>query len=311
MLFVAGLVGVSLALAGPAPAGALGGIGVGGGVVNLPGQVLGGVNRTTGGLRNDLGNTVQSVTRDAVGRPPVARLFERDTNGARVLRHAVLVLAPTEQDLVIARKLNFDVSRSDNLASLGLSVVQLRAPGDMDSTSALAALRKADPSATFDYDHIYDPSGGVSASTNSSETAPPNPVAPRGTRLGMIDGGIAQHHRVFSDASLVTKNVAGEGDGPLTAHGTAIASMLVGTADDFQGYVAGAKLFAADVYGGEPSGGGAIEIRSERAHLVFELRECADVMNAMLFVERACRLGPDDLAARDRDGPADFEVGSW
>ena len=257
-LFLACFAALSLAFGDPAPAGALGGIG--GSVVNLPGQVLGGVNRTTGGLRDDLGNTVQAVTRDTVGRPPLVRLFERDTNGARVLRRTVLVLGPTEQDLAVARKLNFDVARSYNLASLGLSVVQLRASSDMDSTSALATLRMADPSATFDYDHIYDPSGSGSASPNTSGMAPPNTVAPSGARLGMIDGGIARHHRVFSDASLVTKNVAGESDGPPTAHGTAIASLLVGRGDDFQGYVVGAKLFAADVYGGQPAGGGAIEI---------------------------------------------------
>src|SRR5882724_9353065 len=146
------LAALSLVVIAPAAAGALGGIGVGGvtnlpGQVNVPGQVLGGVNRTTNGLRNDLGSTVQSVARDTVGRPPTPRLFERDTNGARVLRRTVLVLAPTEQDLAIAKQLNFQVSRNDNLASLGLRVVQLRAPSEMDSTAALAALRKADPSA--------------------------------------------------------------------------------------------------------------------------------------------------------------------
>jgi len=262
LLRMACLATLSLAFAGPAAAGALGGIGVGG-VTNLPGQVLGGVNRTTGGLRNELGNTVQSVARDTVGRPADARLFERDSNGARVLRHTVLLLAPSPQDLAIAKQLNFEISRSDNLPSLGLDVVQLRAPSDMDSTTALATLRKADPSATFDYDHIYDPSGGASVSTNSAagpSIAEHGAVLPREARVGMIDGGIARQHGAFAAAALTTKNVAADGNSPPTAHGTAIASLLVGQEGDFQGYLMGARLFAADVYGGQSSGGGALEI---------------------------------------------------
>jgi len=262
LLRMACLATLSLPFVDPAAAGALGGIGVGG-VTNLPGQVLGGVNRTTGGLRNELGNTVQTVARDTVGRPADARLFERDGSGARVLRLTVLLLAPGLQDLAIAKQLNFEVSRSDHLSSLGLDVVQLRAPSDMNSTTALAVLRKADPSATFDYDHIYDPSGGASVSANSAvgpSTLERDAVLPRDARAGMIDGGIARHHGAFAAAALTTKNVAVDGDSPPTAHGTAIASLLVGREGDFEGYVAGAKLFAADVYGGQPSGGGALEI---------------------------------------------------
>ena len=262
LLRMACLATLSLPFVGPAAAGALGGIGAGG-VTNLPGQVLSGVNRTTGGLRNELGNTVQTVARDTVGRPADARLFERDASGARVLRRTVLLLAPGLQDLAIAKQLNFEVSRSDHLSSLGLDVVQLRAPSDMNSTTALAVLRKVDPSATFDYDHIYDPSGGASVSANSAvgpSTLERDAVLPRDARAGMIDGGIARHHGAFATAALTTKNIAADGDSPPTAHGTAIASLLVGHEGDFEGYVAGAKLFAADVYGGQPSGGGALEI---------------------------------------------------
>jgi subtilisin family serine protease len=104
----------------------------------------------------------------------------------------------------------------------------------------------------------YDPSGEVSAGIANGVAA--NAVAVRDARIGMIDGGIARRHPVFADASLTLKNVAGEGDGPPTPHGTAISSLLVGHDDEFRGYAPGAKLFAADVYGGQPGGGSAIEI---------------------------------------------------
>jgi hypothetical protein len=221
--------------------------------------VIGGVGQTTGGLRGDLGSTVRTVERDVAGRPIVPRIFERDPNGARVLRRTVIALAPTEQDLQAARRLNFDVVRSETLGSLGFTLVQLRAPADKDLASALDALRSADPAGQFDYDHIYDPSGEVALKA-ASQSATPQPVAVRDARIGMIDGGVARRHPVFADATLSLKNVAGGSDAPPTPHGTAVASLLVGSDDEFHGYAPGAKLFAADVYGGQPGGGGVIEI---------------------------------------------------
>src|SRR5512135_1420174 len=243
-----------LLLFGPAAAGPLGGI------VNLPGQVLGGAGQTTRGLRDDLDTTVRNVERDVAGRPLVARTFDRDANGARVLRRTIIALAPTEQDLAAAKELRFEVVRTDNLTSLGLSVVQLRVPSDLDLIVALSSLRRADPAGQFDYDHIYDPSGDLSLQHCGQTDTGRQTFSDRAARIGMIDGGIARRHPAFLEAVIAIRNVAGAGDGPPTPHGTAIASLLVGHDGDFRGYAAGASLYAADVYGGQAGGGGALEI---------------------------------------------------
>src|SRR6516162_4859593 len=47
--------------------------------------------------------------------------------------------------------------------------------------------------------------------------------------------------------------------------------------------------------------GGPIDVRGKICHLVFELREGADVMDAALLVERRYRFGPHHLAARGAD----------
>jgi hypothetical protein len=44
-----------------------------------------------------------------------------------------------------------------------------------------------------------------------------------------------------------------------------------------------------------------IEFNRERAHLVFELRERADVMHPALFIQRRDRLGPGNFAPRCTD----------
>jgi subtilisin family serine protease len=79
-------------------------------------------------------------------------------------------------------------------------------------------------------------------------------------RIGMIDGGVEAHHGVFSAARILGMNFTGTGNAPASAHGTAIASLLVGAGKDFSGYAPGATLYAADVFGGDPNGGSAAQI---------------------------------------------------
>jgi subtilisin family serine protease len=76
----------------------------------------------------------------------------------------------------------------------------------------------------------------------------------------MIDGGVEAHHSALATARIVTQNFAGAGPAPASAHGTAIASLLAGHDKTFSGYLPGATLYVADVFGGEPTGGSAAEI---------------------------------------------------
>lgn len=78
----------------------------------------------------------------------------------------------------------------------------------------------------------------------------------------MIDGGVEKRHPALSDAAITRKVFAGRANAPASQHGTAIASLLVGQADGFTGYVPGATLYAADVFGGASDGGSAAEIAS-------------------------------------------------
>src|SRR5579871_4688939 len=88
-----------------------------GGIVGLPGQVLGGVGQTTGQIGGDLNTTLGAMQRDLVGRPNAVRTFDRDPNGARVLRRTVIAIAPSQSDLSVAKQLNFEVVRSYDLSS--------------------------------------------------------------------------------------------------------------------------------------------------------------------------------------------------
>lgn len=241
-----------------------GGLGSGlGGALGAPGTgilqgTIGPLTRTTTGLTQSVGNDLDAIGRDAVGRPLQAPRPARDPLGAPIVKNQVVAIAPSEQSLEIARRLNFEVVRQDNLEGLGLNSVTLQVPDGMSEANALAALRSADPAGSYDYDHIYNPSGShVGALAAATEILPMDANA---VRVGMIDGGINAHHAALTDQDIVAQNFAGSGNSPATQHGTAIASLLVGHDGTFTGYLPGAKLYAADVFGGAADGGSAVDI---------------------------------------------------
>ncbi len=216
------------------------------------GIVPGVLNTATGTIDSTLG-----VVRDTVGRPQRMVRFDRDLKGFKVLRQTVLALSPSEQSLSTAKGLSFQIVRRQDIASLGLTIVQLRAPENMDATEALSILRRADPFGTYDYDHIYNPSGEAQTAASWSPAQPASQSNTR-IRIGMIDGGIDRHNGDFAGATIFAKNFASDKSSVPTEHGTAVASLLIGR--DEQGTLPSSELYAADVYGGEASGGAADDI---------------------------------------------------
>ena len=232
--------------AGGLPAAAGSAPGLLGPAANAPGQIV--------------RETVQAAT-DAVGRPSGAPILAanlaRDEHGALIVRAEVLALGPDDASMRITQRLGFTVVRRDSLGALGLATATLRAPEGMSAVDALVALRRADPRGTYDYAHVYNPSGGANVAASTVAFSPVNPAAGTGLRVGMIDGGIEVHHPAFRTASLVTEAFAQNASAHGTIHGTAVASLLIGHERGFSGYLPGATLYAADVFAGAPDGGSA------------------------------------------------------
>lgn len=277
----------------------------GGGILQAP---LGTVNRTTGALGRDVTGAVDTVARDLVGRPLQVRSPARDPQGNAIVRNTILAIAPAAQDLAVARHLNFTVLRQDELGNLGLTTATLAIPDGMREEDALAALRAADPTGTYDYDHVYNPSGDgtVTGPASSRSSLPVDAI-----RIGMIDGGVEKRHPALVDDTIVVRAFAGQGDAPVTLHGTAIASLLVGKDGSFSGYLPGAKLFAADVFGGAPDGGSALDIARALDWLVQNRVPVTNISlagppNALLAaaVKAFVTSGHALVAAVGNDGPA-------
>jgi hypothetical protein len=133
--------------------------------------------------------------------------------------------------------------------------VQIAVPGSMNARAALKLLRRVAPQIEADFDHLYEPAGGALL-------PPPGALASsggiaNGRVLGMIDGGVASHPSL-AGAAIEQNGFAGPPQP--TGHGTAVASLLVGNQGPFRGAATGARLYVADVYGGNRAAGSATAI---------------------------------------------------
>jgi hypothetical protein len=236
-------------------------------------------------------------------------VLDIDQQGNPIIRNEVLALAPSAQAMAQAQRLNFAVLRNNPIGPLGRLVV-FAAPAGLNATQALNALRRADPNGTYELNHVYR--------TSSQAIAP---VARTGRRqastasggshiaIGLVDGGVERTHSDLRAAKIISANFAGSGEGPASEHGTAIASLLVGSG--VTGALPGATLYAADVYGGKPHGGAADAIirglvwTAERGATVINV-SLVGPANAMLerTVKTLSAKGHVIVAAVGNDGPA-------
>lgn len=306
----------ALALAGPAYA-QLGGLGgpVGGITNQLPHRAVGELPAPERLVEPFDRATARELSRDAVAalsgarRLAVERLIrehpeavEADDGGAPVVRGRVLALSPDPQALAAARRAGFTVGARISAPELGLESVTLIAPPAVSAAAALRQLRALDPQGRYDFDHLYQESGGA-----FGDAGAPAAKAPTGVRVGLVDGSVAPG----LGGVKLTQRAFAPGGAKVTPHATAVASLLAGADGPFRGVVPGAEVLVADVYGPTPAGGSAAAIAEGLAWLA---RNRVGVINISLvgppnlvlaaavrgLVERGVLL----VAAVGNDGPA-------
>src|SRR5258708_2840433 len=179
------------------------------------------------------------------------RTVARDPRGNPIVRDELLALSPSAQAIEAAQANGFKVAREHTTGDLDIHLVVLQVPPSMNTVKALRQLRMADPSGTYDFNHIYTGVGTVSTAASgdtpvvsrdthvvsgdtpvaSSPTPAPQVIGAGPSdqplpRVGLIDSGIDSSHPVFHDALIHPWGCGGRVLG--TSHGTAGASSLVG-----------------------------------------------------------------------------------
>ncbi len=273
------------------------------------GAVTGAVGDTLNGVTGTLNGVLDPAGLDVAGRPANPTLFEVDPNGARVVRGVVIAIALSDRARAAADTMGLEVARTETLDPLDIEITRFRLPAELATEQVLAKLRAADPDGAFDYEHIYDPAGR--SATGASQASLPH-LARSDTMIGMIDAGVDRDHPALANADIVVKaTTEARGASRATAHGTAVASLLVGDDRTFQGALPGATLYAADAFAGSPTGGSAADIARAIAWLagkdvpVINI-SIAGPKNALLeaAVRSAIARGHVIVAPVGNDGPA-------
>lgn len=237
------------------------------------------------------------------------RELEADPKGEPIVRAEITAVAPSDSSLDIARREGFSIARDTVLPSLDVRVVILSPPRNVSTSRALTRLRRADPSGSYDFNHIYIESGIA-----VDDTA--RPTASQGTgenhshiKIGLIDTGIDRTHSSFH-ATTITQSGCNSKSVP-AAHGTAVASLLVGHASRYVGAAPDAALYSVDVYCGKPTGGSIEEIATAFSWLVEQRVPVINVSlvgppNVLLetIVANVLARGHIVVAAVGNDGPA-------
>ncbi len=304
--------------------------------VQLPVDVNGRVGNLTGLDQRPLAELRRLRVRELIRAN--RDVLESDPRGEPVVRAEVTAFSPSDPAIERARSAGFSVTRERALPGLNARIVVLVTPRGLSTRRALARLRALDPEGAYDFNHIYlnsgatsmnaaaaaatepangtSPSGGTGAAggTHTSGTTDPGSVleAPGtrpGLRVGLIDSGVDTGHPVFGNVAIHQYGCAGK---PVpSAHGTAVASLIAGKSDKFQGAAPGAELFAADVYCGMATGGAVDAVADAIGWLA---RERVAVVNISLvgprnvILENVVRVviarGYVIVAAVGNDGPA-------
>ncbi len=233
--------------------------------------------------------------------------LEADPQGWPVVSGEIVAVGLSRAARAEADRLGYGRVREEILVELNLTVLVLSPPRGQRLSRAVERLAELDPEAEIDFNHVHVPAGTVSGIATSG-SAPLSRVQARAARLGLIDTGVAAHP-TLSGTRVVQRGFAGAVRP--AAHGTAVASLLVGRTVGFAGAAPGAELRVADVYGGQPTGGSSTALARALAWMA---GENVEVINVSLVgprnpvvaraVAQVRAKGIPLVAAVGNDGPA-------
>jgi len=189
-----------------------------------------------------------------------------EINGERIFSRDWLVLASPGALADLTRQ-GYDVVDENALPSLGFTFARVIAPASynptQDSGELLAALSTSELS--VDFNHIYaianagasgtPPPGQSKRRTIEPASALPLPTTRPGRALGIVDSSVKTDHSLLRHADIRQKFFLTANQRQDWAHGTAVASILVGKGDNYKGLLPNATVYSASVFFVHPQEG--------------------------------------------------------
>ncbi|MEP4891311.1 MAG: S8 family serine peptidase [Aliiglaciecola sp.] len=185
-----------------------------------------------------------------LGKPIFVEVETED--GWRAIQNQWVVLAnpQTKQNLLA---LGAFINAETNYSGLGLSLLRFTVPESLDSKQALAKHLPEQTLGTLDRNHIYQaqtaaPQAQSSFTGQNLENSPSKALCDTPVKIGMIDSGIDQQHGAFAEASIIAKSFLIDDLSSPQAHGTAVASVLVGNLGPLTPLLSHGKVYSAEVF---------------------------------------------------------------
>jgi minor extracellular protease Epr len=207
------------------------------------------VNRGLSDLRDTVDGVRKSL-REAVPRTLSALGGRRERivedGWLAVDREWVALISPEQLPVLEAARLNI-VDRTQ-LPSSNMVMVRVVVSPQDDNAGRAQQILRGFGATSVDRNHIYNEQRGPDAAAPDIEPAPQPAAAGRRPRIGLLDTALNRNHPALKKADIVEKDfVQGSSRRP-TAHGTAIASLLVGKEKDHPGLLQSGLLVSASVF---------------------------------------------------------------
>ena len=265
----------------------------------------------------------EEASRSEISVDMVERLREfnefTDDDGFDAVADEVLILAEKAADLKIDEA---QIDQIEQLDGLDMVLVRVRSSGEKKLQDLADEMSGSLKNADSDLNHLFRPGAQKITPEN-------NPVVQvdysrdfnlgkkdHGTlSVGLIDSRVDRIHPAIKNASVIDRDLV-QFDYPRpAAHGTAVASLLVGEdKDSFRGLLPGARLYAVSVFFQTPDGATVATTESLVRALDWLVRQKVRVINMSLSgppnrllelaLQRVTEKGSIIVAAAGNGGPA-------
>jgi minor extracellular protease Epr len=235
-------------------------------------------------------------------------------DGWRAFDHEWIALLTPEQ-LPALQAANVQIISRRTLASTGLVLVRVVVSDDDNSPARAEALLRSLGATVADRNHIYDERSGPAPDFEPLPAPSPAPQSGGdGITIGLIDTALARKHGALSRANIAERDFVESSSPRPTAHGTAIASLLVGREREHRGLLPDARLYTASVFYQGENGATGASTSALVAALDWMAAENVRVVNMSLagppnqvlgaMIDALSKRGVIIVAAVGNDGPS-------
>ncbi|MCR9137326.1 MAG: S8 family serine peptidase [Alphaproteobacteria bacterium] len=175
----------------------------------------------------------------------------------------IVALGLSEAQIAALSDQGFQVLERQTVELIDLDAIRLQVPTGLSLEDAREAVRTLNPQAVVDFNHFYRTGGETADGVTHPCSEPacaaaeminwpsqPGNACTVNARIGMIDTGINGEHTAFANSGLELIDIVGEDRQKSSRqHGTAVAAILLGSADSRSpGLIPGATVIAVDAF---------------------------------------------------------------